>query len=1154
MHPSDYTFLDAPQSTLIEFLQEEFPKGFEGQPTTIFEGSNIVELDDYDIAFSSDKDITYTIIHHPGVEALAGAIVAYVVGWIINWVIDYIIEEFAEVPPTEYEVNYQNKNSESGSVAYNLNIKSNSPKLGNPIPVLYGRARIYPTIIEKSYTKYVDNNKVVYNLMCVAAGSVTVTDTLLGDTNMNNLVSPPMISKILYQDSFDDIQQEINDTIDPDYNMRVYDCPTIHNLEVRQSPVVAKRSGTFSGNTLTFSAEDDGSFIDLSFVLIGSVFNVRDSIRNNGAYTVAAVDNLAHTITITTSFNLEPNNTTDNSNGKMSVSVSGNHVVTGIQYCEYNETFWAWNKRINPSGQARITFHISAGIFYNLRVIRNTASTKSCSNPPYQQGGENWLNQSIVSEGVNTESYGYLEETGFTIDLTTAYGPFEIINATQEASTYFEVDVVFPRGLYEANQTTGNLTPYTVDINFILRKTEPNGTVSNQFFTESITGTSKQAIRKTFRYRIPPQYGAPTEGLVATLKITRSPDSQSNYVKDDLVIEKVKAIVDKRIDTEDYGDITVLWTKTTSSAETSALNNQTINCWAEAPDKYVSDCIRDIYTRSDYGAGLPASDLIIQSTKDTVLYPSTHFTLGSFYTKEVDSVLKWRVYYNGFLVVDSTEPLIPNVGYPCIAIDSPYAGYFFGTPYTGLLNNYYKYEMLTEALRPNYHEAEFNGVIDRPMVVMDALKLLATPAQMTIFLDGPTVRGRIEEIQDIRSSLFNETNIVKDSLTISYLFNRNTTYDGQLVKYRDPYTFKEATVRHPIDAVNPQTRELVGCTDEAVALKSAKFTYNNQQLSTKTVKFSSDIQAMIPDIKDRIGVTHRFANWGDSAQVIHYDVINRTITLDDYYLSDSRGLAGQTSLVAIFRSPTGIASPEYNMTKISDNQIQFDDTTGLPNYLAVAEGSEQGAYLSLGITDHVVKDYKVLEVTSDGQGVYSITAGNYDTDLYTNPVKFLDFFAVSESVGEATVTYSLSAAGAQQVVLIVDGVSQGAITSGHVVTGLSPGDLHEFKLLASNLYGDIYSDTLIEPVMDVPSTFTSTNIVGGTGSVTATYARTASNDYAVDLYFENEISAEAQDIPSPYTHPFSITGTWNFKLVLRRKYEAVSASSEYSPNYSVTIT
>ena len=84
-----------------------------------------------------------------------------------------------------------------GSPTYSLQAQGNAARLGSPIPVNYGRMRIYPDFAAIPYTEYEENEQYLYQLFCIGQGENRVTDIRLDNTPIENFadvtteIAPP---------------------------------------------------------------------------------------------------------------------------------------------------------------------------------------------------------------------------------------------------------------------------------------------------------------------------------------------------------------------------------------------------------------------------------------------------------------------------------------------------------------------------------------------------------------------------------------------------------------------------------------------------------------------------------------------------------------------------------------------------------------------------------------------------------------------------------------------------------------------------------------------------------------------------------------------------------------------------------------------------
>lgn len=68
------------------------------------------------------------------------------------------------------------------SPAYTLGAQSNQSRLGSPVPVQYGKHRIWPDLLAPPFSTYASNDQYVYQLFCLGAGEFDPEDLYIDDT------------------------------------------------------------------------------------------------------------------------------------------------------------------------------------------------------------------------------------------------------------------------------------------------------------------------------------------------------------------------------------------------------------------------------------------------------------------------------------------------------------------------------------------------------------------------------------------------------------------------------------------------------------------------------------------------------------------------------------------------------------------------------------------------------------------------------------------------------------------------------------------------------------------------------------------------------------------------------------------------------------
>lgn len=151
-----------------------------------------------------------------------------------------------------------------------------------------------------------------------------------------------------------------------------------------------------------------------------------------------------------------------------------------------------------------------------------------------------------------------------------------------------------------------------------------------------------------------------------------------------------------------------------------------------------------------------------------------------------------------------------------------------------------------------------NGVLDSQAGIHDTLKRIVAIARaypiraadggQTFFVD----RARAA------SYVFDDNNIVEDTLKINMRFIQETDNDGIKVRWFHPDSMVEQFITYPTNSVNPRQVELFGCTDEAVAQSHAVYLYNKQQYQNKTITWQTELDGNIVNVGDVVTVSDSY--------------------------------------------------------------------------------------------------------------------------------------------------------------------------------------------------------------------------------------------------------------------------------------------------------
>jgi len=92
----------------------------------------------------------------------------------------------ALIPPPKLSSSASGQNSAAASPTYNLSAQGNSARIGQAIPVLYGKHLIYPDFAAEPYTEYAGNEQYLYQLFAVGQGEYDISNLRIEDTAISS--------------------------------------------------------------------------------------------------------------------------------------------------------------------------------------------------------------------------------------------------------------------------------------------------------------------------------------------------------------------------------------------------------------------------------------------------------------------------------------------------------------------------------------------------------------------------------------------------------------------------------------------------------------------------------------------------------------------------------------------------------------------------------------------------------------------------------------------------------------------------------------------------------------------------------------------------------------------------------------------------------
>lgn len=216
----------------------------------------------------------------------------------------------------------------------------------------------------------------------------------------------------------------------------------------------------------------------------------------------------------------------------------------------------------------------------------------------------------------------------------------------------------------------------------------------------------------------------------------------------------------------------------------------------------------------------------------------------------------------------------------------------------------------------------FNGIFDNETTLIEALQAVLAPVKAAPLPVGK-VLSVVQDCPRDRSYSFGDDTIVKDTLSIAYLFNGENQPDCLCVTYRDPRSWAESRVYYPSEGIAPETVELFGCTSKDHALAWAKLTWQQRAYNRKRAQFELEGEGYLLDPLDRFGITVPAYGMGASGRVVQFDAATGDLTVD---CEVPTGTA-----LARWKGTDGTLSPPFTASRVDMHTVNISGYPGTPH-------------------------------------------------------------------------------------------------------------------------------------------------------------------------------------------------------------------------------
>ena len=188
----------------IEFLELQYPNGFTCPHRSYLNGGEL-KVVDYDVVLGDDDRVVLVITPADPISLIATALISIAVSFAVNYVVNKL---FPPKKPASAEL--ASAETPTAGTVYSLTVPTNSAKLGDPIPVIYGRVMATPDIASFAYSYFLNNQNIVDVMLCLGNGEFDIHEVYISSTPASQMNPGSFgyvpFAKSAHQETFGNIQ------------------------------------------------------------------------------------------------------------------------------------------------------------------------------------------------------------------------------------------------------------------------------------------------------------------------------------------------------------------------------------------------------------------------------------------------------------------------------------------------------------------------------------------------------------------------------------------------------------------------------------------------------------------------------------------------------------------------------------------------------------------------------------------------------------------------------------------------------------------------------------------------------------------------------------------------------------------------------------
>lgn len=243
----------------FDWLTSHYPKGF-GRPIQLIVNNEPVELENMD--FVVEEGDAIAILVSPAGPAVAGILIIAAITAVAALAASLVVFLIFGKPKKP-------KDASNPDPVYSLNGGQNMPRLGEPIPAIYGKVITYPDSISPPYSFFAGNDMYIDQILCLGQGEFEIHDMLISDTPASAL-SPDVMFWVPFA-SWQHTQR-----------MGVIETATgvrenvLTSLEVSDQELSGEGTATAAGPFITSNPGFPGTLVEVDFVWPNGLYTMHE--------------------------------------------------------------------------------------------------------------------------------------------------------------------------------------------------------------------------------------------------------------------------------------------------------------------------------------------------------------------------------------------------------------------------------------------------------------------------------------------------------------------------------------------------------------------------------------------------------------------------------------------------------------------------------------------------------------------------------------------------------------------------------------------------------------------------------------------------------------------------------------------------------------